>query len=125
MKTIKHRRFKTLFNCTFLVLGLVLLVVQSSPKFYLFANNPISSGTGKLSGHKINLSSETTSPNYNNSNFLSLDKRYDCRQVVALVSPVFRSEQLSTEIKTEVCYIPGKPVQNLIPTTFRRGPPSF
>jgi len=125
MKTIKHRRFRTLFDCTFLVLGLVLLVVQSSPKFYLLASNPISSGASKISAHKSILSSATASPNYHNGNSLSLDKRFDYKQVVALISPLFRSERLSTELKTEACDDPGKPVLTIIPATFRRGPPSL
>ena len=127
MKTIKHRRFRSLFNTTFLVLGLVLLVVQSSPKFYQFANNPVFHATGQKSGHKSDLSSGTGSPNFCRCNFLSLDKRYDCKQVVALISPVFRANHLHLpqEIKTETCYVPRNPGLTVIPTSFRRGPPSL
>jgi hypothetical protein len=125
MKTIKHRRYKALFNGIFLMLGLVLLVVQSSPKFYLFSNNPVFHGTGKTFSQKIGVSSGNSSPNYHNCNFLSLDKRYDCKQVVALISPLFSVNHLSLDNETEVYYFPGKQVTNNIPTNFRRGPPTL
>ncbi|HMI60580.1 MAG TPA: hypothetical protein VK518_06720 [Puia sp.] len=106
-----------------MVLGLILLVVQSSPKFYQFANNPVFHATGQTSGHKSDLSSGTGSPNFRSCNFLSLDKRYDCKQMIALISPVFRAYHLPQEVKTEICFILRKPDLNVIPTTFRRGPP--
>ncbi|HTI10381.1 MAG TPA: hypothetical protein VL832_17560 [Puia sp.] len=108
-----------------MLVGLVLMVVQSSPKFYQFANNPVFHTAGQASGHKTDLSSGKGSPNFRSSNFLSLDKRYDCKQVVALISSVFRADPLPPEIKTQSRYIPCKPDLTIISSAFRRGPPSI
>jgi len=124
MIPLKHKWYMSAFKCILSVIWIALFTTQLSYKFYQFSSfSPYSSN--KEISQQIHSSNDKALSAFHSADkvFLSLDKRYDLKQLFTMLCPSFRIDPPVARYKDEFNILSLRIISHAPLSTSLRGPP--
>ncbi|HEY6901441.1 MAG TPA: hypothetical protein VI233_12390 [Puia sp.] len=120
MNAARRNNRTTAFKGVLILIGLALLIVQLSDKFYRFANQPFLDLSVKTTAHKSFLSAK---PGLSKECCFTPDRRYQTESGFALVSLPFEPILWPVSRGRDFCILNETTTRSNFPLTSLRGPP--